>query len=216
MSERHETDAFGAAVQAAAAEVRAPQALRERLATLEAPPRRRRTHWPSVLAGALTALLVALVVVLGGGNDGPADVLDGVELALRAPTAPPPARDARDQRFTALRVGRVRVPDYGYGTGWEARGRRTDEVDGRRAVTLLYRTPAGRQVGYTVVDGTLPVPGDVARHAGGPRGPAEVRRDGAGVLTWRVQGQTCLLAGRGVGPDELRAAYDRVTGRLVP
>jgi hypothetical protein len=141
------------------------------------------------LTTAAAALAVALVLVLGSG--GPS-MDDAVALALRPPTAGAPAVDPNDPRRIQAQVGGVWFPNYDAYSGWRAVGSRTDEIGGRRAVTVAYRGSGG-PVSYTIVDGApLEVPsGARSRDYGGLR--ATVLRDG--VITWQQGGRTCILAG---------------------
>jgi hypothetical protein len=89
----------------------------------------------------------------------------------------------------------VRFPDYQERWGWRAVGARTDEVHGRRALTVVYRK-RGRGVHYTVVDGSpLELSGDRQRLEDGT--PVAVLRDGgARMVAWHEGGHTCILTSR--------------------
>jgi hypothetical protein len=99
-------------------------------------------------------------------------------------------------------VDGVAFPNYTYAwPRWRTVGARQDRIDGRDATTVVYRGPLG-DVGYTIVAGKPLAEPEGARYvsAGGLR-LAVVRRDGATVVTWRRDGHTCVLAGRGPGVE---------------
>jgi hypothetical protein len=117
---------------------------------------------------------------------------EAVALALRPPTTRAPAVDPADPGHVQAQVGGVRFPTY---ATFRAVGSRTDELDGRRAVTVTYRASGG-PVAYTIVDGApLAVPGDASwRDVAGFR--VAVLRDGTErVITWEQGGRTCIVAG---------------------
>jgi hypothetical protein len=135
------------------------------------------------------AVAVALLLVLGGGAP---RMDEAVALALRPPTTRAPAVDPGDPGHVQAQVGGVRFPTY---ATFRAVGSRTDELDGRRAVTVTYRASGG-PVAYTIVDGApLAVPGDASwRDVAGFR--VAVLRDGTErVITWEQGGRTCIVAG---------------------
>jgi hypothetical protein len=90
----------------------------------------------------------------------------------------------------------VRFPDWEARWGWRAVGARTDRLDGRRAVTVIYRK-GGSGVHYTIVDGApLPWPRGARRVTAG-RVRAAVLRDGdAALVVWNRRGHSCILASR--------------------
>jgi hypothetical protein len=189
-----ETEPIARRIREAAAEVHAPQRLHavvaEQTDRHRASRRRRLLATGGGAVGALAAVAVALVLVLGGG--GPA-IGDAAALALRPPTTGAPAVDPSDPGHVQAQVGGVRFPTY---ETWQAIGARTDDLGGRRAVTVAYRAGGGT-VGYTIVGGApLAVPGDAAwREIGGFR-VAVLRDRGEQVITWEQGGRTCILAGR--------------------
>jgi hypothetical protein len=167
---------IAAAILRTAATVSAPQALRERLAA-PAPPRRAPRAPRLALGGALAAVAAALVLLVSGGSP---TVQDVAAAALHAPTA----------------------PAVGTAAEWSAVGQRTDRVDGRRSVTVVYRR-AGQGVHYAIVDGApLAMPaGRVIRLGGHPY--TVLRHGGATIITWRADGHTCVLASRQAGESDL-------------
>lgn len=188
------TEHIARRISDAAASVHAPERLHARVAeeaARRAPVRRR------LVAGGIGALVgavaAALVLVLTLGTAGDPEMDDAVALALRPPTTAAPAVDPYDPDHLQAQVGGVRFPTY---EGWRAVGARTDELDGRRAVTVAYRAGGG-PVAYTIVGGTpLAVPEHAEWHDyGGNR--IAVLRDGAErVITWEQGGRTCIVAGR--------------------
>jgi hypothetical protein len=103
----------------------------------------------------------------------------------------------------------VWFPNYDYegDTGWRPIGSRTDDLDGRRAVTVAYKG-AGGPVSYTIVDGApLEVPKGVPWHEYA-RFRAAILRDDAGqrVIAWEKGGRTCIIAGKGADVSALLEA----------
>ena len=162
-----------------------------------APARRRRLFGlAGGLAAAAAAVIVALVIVLGSGG-GPA-IDDAVALAQRTPTSDAPAVDPTNPKRVQEQVGGVWFPNYDGYTGWKPIGSRTDDLDGRRAVTVAYQG-AGGPVSYTIVDGApLEVPKGVPWHDYARFRAAILRDDGGErVIAWEKGGRTCIIAGKG-------------------
>jgi hypothetical protein len=148
------------------------------------------------LAAAAAAVVVALVLVLGSGGGPP--IQDAVALAQRTPTRDAPAVDPTNPKRVDKQVGGVWFPNYEGYTGWKPIGSRTDDLDGRRAVTVAYQG-AGGPVSYTIVDGDpLEVPKGVPWHKYARFRAAILRDDGGErVIAWEKGGRTCIIAGRG-------------------
>jgi hypothetical protein len=202
-----ETERIARRIRDAADTVRAPDRLHERIAaqTSNRAPRRRRSVLALAggLAGGVAVAAVALVLVLGSG--GPS-MDDAVAVALRTPTTSAPAVDPTNTKRLEAHVGDVWFPNYGEYAGWRPIGSRTDEIDGRRAVTVAYQG-AGGPVNYTIVDGApLEVPEGVPWRDY-PRFRAAVLRPG--VITWEKGGRTCILAGENADLAALLHAADR-------
>lgn len=201
MPERHvpDSEAIGAAIRAAAAQVDVPPELRARIARdrQEAGARRRRRAPVLVAAAAgLVALAVALGVVLAPTAEGPPSVAEAARVALAPPTAPPPSVDPRDPRYVAAAVAGIRFPNYAYASGWRAAGGRADTL-GRRASRTVTYALGGDRVGYTIVDGPPLTGPPGARVASASGTPVRVARiDGALVVAWERAGHTCVLATR--------------------
>jgi anti-sigma factor RsiW len=199
------------AIATAAESTGAPLALRTRVEALSAPGRRHgdrrpsaRTRlggirWPGagLVAGALAAVLAAVVLV--GGGPGIEDV---AAAAVRPPTAavaPVPA----ESKVLREREGKVVFPNFAGKFDWQATGTRTDEIEGRETRTVFYEKD-GREIAYTVVGGDAldePDDADTATVEGTVLRALEA--DGREVVTWRRNGQTCVLSSTDVPRDEL-------------
>jgi hypothetical protein len=148
------------------------------------PARRRRLALSGAFAGAAAALVLALLLVLPGGAGGPT-VVEAAELGQLPATGPPPGQAGP-------------FPDWAKTFGWRATGRRVDELDGRRVVTVFYEKE-GRELAYSIVDGNaIPWPADWRRaEVAGTRFDHRAE-DGRLVVTWRRKdGRSCVLSGSG-------------------
>jgi hypothetical protein len=202
-----ESEAVGRRIRELAQDIQAPHALRARLADAQAAPDRHRggASWLRrprialpVLGGTLAAAAVAVVLIVGGGS-GPT-VGDAAALALEQPTAgAPKVVDVVDLDASE---GGITFPNYGYEwPKWKATGARHDRIGGRATTTVTYRGPKG-DVGYTIVDGKpLAIPDHARRLTKSGTALAIYVKDGATVVTWRRDGHTCVLAGRGAGVE---------------
>jgi hypothetical protein len=193
-----DTERIAQRIREAAATVHAPARLHERVAEerRRRAPARRRTLLAAggALAGAVAAGAAALVLVLGGGASGPT-IDEAVALALRPAAAGAPAVDPGDPGHLELGVGGVEFPNY---RGWHPVGARTDDIDGRRAVTVSYRSDDSGPVSYTIVDGApLKMPDGVKWRDYRGYHVALLRNDGERVVAWEQGGHTCIVAGRG-------------------
>jgi hypothetical protein len=187
------TEHIARRIRETAESVRAPDRLHasvaEQLALREPPRRRRLAAGLGVLAGAVAAIAVAVVLVLG---DGGPSIDDAVALALRPPATGAPAVDPYDRGHLEAEVGGVAFPNY---RTFAAVGSREDEIDGRRAVTVAYRA-SGRPVTYTIVDGApLRIPAGTEWHDYGGYRMAVIRSGEERVLAWEQGGRTCIVAG---------------------
>jgi hypothetical protein len=210
-----EGEAVGARIRALIDDVEAPATLRARVEAqrAEADVTRRRFSVPALpafgAAGALAAVVVALVLVLsGGGSTSGPSVADAAVLALARPTAAAPMVSATDPHLVDARIGGITFPNYGYQwPKWKTVGRRADTISGRAATTVTYRGPRG-DVGYTIVDGKPLAEPKGARHvtSNGLRF-AVLSKGDATVVTWRRAGHTCVLAGRGQGVEAQLVAF---------
>lgn len=205
-------------IEAVVRSVEAPTALRERIAaererTLIRRMVVKRMKLTGVLAGGAAVLGIAIGLLSLAGREDPS-ALDAARLAVRPPVAAAPAVDPQDPKLLRTAVGDVTFPS------WEAydlavTGRRSDEIDGRDAVTVFYEDAGGARIGYTVVDGAaLPWPdgAELVRRNGVD--VRVLRRDGRVLAFWRARGQTCIIsAPETVGEDRVvaLAAYDPYT-----
>jgi hypothetical protein len=149
--------------------------------------------WRLAPAGALAAVLVALIVLIPGG--GGSTVERAADLAKVPATAPAPATEG-----TVLHadVDGVRFPDWGAEFGWHESGMRRDRIDGRATTTVFYEH-TGHRIAYTIVSGPR-----IPR----PESARVVQRDGLeiavysdpahgghDVAVFERGGRTCVLAG---------------------
>jgi hypothetical protein len=154
-------------------------------------------------AGAIAAVLVVLGLfagrILDDGTSTPG-VRAVAPIALRAATAPAPATQSGGE-LLAARVGPIAFPTWTR-AGWRAVGARSDTVGGRALRTVFYVDAAGRRIGYAIADAQLPVAGGqlVTRRGEALR---VLARGATSIVTWRRDGRTCILAGRGVPVERL-------------
>ena len=199
--------AIGRAVEGTSA----PLALRARIERLEAESGRgrrlgrvrrrapaRRLSWliPAAAAMAAAALLVALVLPLGGLT---------VEDTLAAATRPidsPAMPDPQNDKLLAEQVDGVRFPNFAGKFGWRAVGARVDELEGRDMRTVFYER-GGKRIAYTIVAGEQLEWPDVEPTV---RDGVKLRpfdEEGREVVTWLRGGQTCVLSGDAVSSATL-------------
>jgi hypothetical protein len=185
-------------------ELRAPQRLRERVEQererARRPARRRRMSLGGALAGAAAAAVLAVALLLPGGAGGPS-VVEAAELAQRPATAAAP-QPGPPKLLDASAFG-LPFPDWAEKFGWEASGRRVDEIDGRRAVTVFYEKE-GKEIAYTIVSGDAldaPDPSAAATREG--TSILYVREGERTIVTWERGGRTCILSGTGVPATKL-------------
>jgi hypothetical protein len=177
-------------------EVRAPALLRARI---EAERRGRKAPktWRPALAGGLAAaaaFALLLALVLPGGAGGPS-VVEAAELAARPVQEAAPAPDDEQPKLLAARAEGLAFPNWAQEFGWRAAGRRVDEIDGRRAVTVFYEK-GGRRIGYTILSGeALEAPDDARTAVREDTTLQRLRADGRVVVTWLRGGHTCVLSG---------------------
>jgi hypothetical protein len=189
-----DTEIIARRIREASETVHAPQRLHRTVAAereRRAPSYRRRLLLTGGgLAGTLAAVVVALVLVLSPAGAPSLD--EAVALALQTPTAAAPKVDPSDPGLLQTSVGGVSFPTYPH---WQATGSRTDEVGGRRAVTVAYRSD-GKTVNYTIVDGEpLDVPREARSRSYEGFQFSVVPNADHRVITWEKDGRTCILAG---------------------
>jgi anti-sigma factor RsiW len=180
---------------------RAPQRLRARIeaARPSRPVRaRRRTTYIGGLAGALAAVVLALVLVLPSGTPGAPSVSQAAALAALAPAAPAPVPDPSQPTVKlGQNVGDVYFPNWTGRFGWRAVGQRSDRINGRPATTVYYDWH-GKRLAYTIVGApALRTPSARVTQLHGTV-LRTLMLHGRLVVTWRRSGHTCVLSGRGV------------------
>jgi hypothetical protein len=179
----------------------APETLRRRVRAAET-PRPRRLAWLAP-ATAAAALLVAAVLVLGGLLAGTPSVEQAAALAARSATEPTPPAVAGQPELLARDVEGVTFPEWGKKFGWHADGARTDEIAGRRAVTVFYRHQDHR-IGYTIVSGDpLEVPANAHRMRVNGLDLAIYHDGHRTVAVFERGGHTCILAGHVIHHDTM-------------
>ncbi len=179
---------------------RAPAWLRARLEPESRRRRRRRLSFSMPLAGGLAAgaaFAILLVLLLPGGAGGPT-VVEASELAAQRAEAPAPGPVRSKPALLDVRAEGLAFPNWAEAFGWRATGRREDEIDGRRAVTVFYEK-GGRRIGYTILSGDpidAPDEASTANREGLTlRG---LSADGRVIVTWLRGGHTCVLSGTDV------------------
>jgi hypothetical protein len=198
-----------------ALDVAAPDSLRDTIQVMagEARPsrehrssaRRWSTRWSLAGAGALAAVaVVALLLALTAHTSAPPTVLQTSTLALARATSVSPA-ESPDGTQLSTSVDGVAYPYWGKRFGWRTSGARTDRLGGRTIMTVFYTDARSRRIGYSIVAGpALSAPDARLVRAGGTSFRV-LRQDGATIVTWRRDGHTCVLAGRGVSQSTLLA-----------
>lgn len=148
-------------------------------------------------AGAVAAVLLVVLAIGGDGGGGSAEpgVRAVAPIALRQATAPAPAARPGGELLTA-QAGPIAFPTWTR-VGWHAVGARSDTIRGHELQTVFYADTAGRRIGYAIADAPLPVGGGQVVTRRGAR-LRVLDRGATSVVTWRRDGRTCILAGRGV------------------
>jgi hypothetical protein len=184
---------------------RAPAWLRARVQPEARRRERRRFSFSLPLAGGLAAgaaFAVLLALLLPGGAGGPT-VVEASELAAQPAMAPAPSPVRSEPAVLDARAEELAFPNWAREFGWRATGRREDEIDGRRAVTVFYEKD-GRRIGYTIVSGDpIDPPGEAStanREGVVLRG---LSAGGRTIVTWLRDGHTCVLSGTDIEPAAL-------------
>jgi hypothetical protein len=194
-------------LQAARGRDRAPAELRARIEASRPSPAtrvRRRAGYGAALAGALAAIVLALVLVAPAGTPGAPSFGEAAALGTLAPSAPAPAPDPDAPAVQLNRnVENVYFPNWATRLHWRAIGERTDHIDGRVAVTVFY-DGRGARVAYTIVAApALEVPNAKRMLLDGTEFQT-LRLDRRAVVTWRRDGHTCMLSAASVPATTLR------------
>jgi anti-sigma factor RsiW len=191
-------------------EARAPAGLRARLEAERrdrAPAARSPGSWlrrPALAGGLAAAATFALLLafLLPGGAGGPS-VVEAAELSARPSEASAPRPDPAQPKLLAAQAEGLPYPNWTQEFGWRSAGRRVDEIDGRRAVTVFYEKE-GRRIGYTILSGDpLDTPENARKAVRDGTTLRSLTDDGRVIVTWLRDGRTCVLSGSGVEPDVL-------------
>jgi hypothetical protein len=185
----------------------APAGLRRRLeAERSAPSRRvRRSRFAigGALVGAAAAAALVAVLVLPSGAGGPT-VVEAARLSdLPATQASVPV-DTTNPKLLDAEVSGVPFPNLNQEFAWHEAGKRSDEVDGRRAVTVFYERP-GDRIGYTILSGNpIDPPADAQGSVQNGVELKTINGGGHAIVTWLRDGRTCVVSGKGVSATDLR------------
>jgi hypothetical protein len=192
----------------------APESLRARVRAPER-PRSRPLTWLAPAAAAAALLVAVILVVPGLLAGGPPSVEQAAALASRVATEPTPAMVAGHPELLARDVDGVTFPEWGEKFGWHASGARTDEIAGRRAVTVFYRHMEHR-IGYTIVSGPpLKVPANAHRMRVNGVDLAIYHDGDRTVTVFERGGHTCVLAGHVIHHDTMpKLASWRASGAI--
>jgi hypothetical protein len=205
---------------AAMTSVRAPAALRERIAaerdrTLIRRVVVKRMKLTGAMAGFAATLGVAVALVAPSGNAAP-NPLDAAALALRASVTAAPRPDLTHPKILRVSVGGVPFPTWSQRFPWKAVGQRADSVGGRSTLTVFYDNPAGVRLGYTIVDGkALAWPAGTRTVV---RNAVEVHvlhRGGRVMAFWREHGRSCIISAPESVPETRMIALASSTDYLA-
>ncbi len=185
-----------------------PPRLRARLVQQRVQPRpqRRVLGRPALAAGGLTAatlvagVLLAAFVLMRSSDP---TTIEAAALGIKpAQSATAPAPDRERPALLNKREATLPFPNFAGKFGWRATGVRHDNLDGRRATTVFYKSE-GRRLAYTIVGGSaLEWPDGRAVMRQGTRF-VSFTHTGRANVTWLRRGHTCVLSGRGVKREEL-------------
>ncbi len=203
-------------VRDAAAEVRAPDSLRERLQTIapqaalepdrarrsrRAPSRSSAPRIPRLLAG-LAAVAAAVLVILAvslSGTSGSPTVAQAAALATLPPTLPAPHHVHSGSDLVNESAAGVPFPYWEDQFHWRTIGARSDTVSGRSVTTVFYVDRHGRRLAYAIVGGApLPWPSGAQTVVRNGVHMAVVTNAGRTIVTWERAGHSCVLAATGV------------------
>ena len=202
-------------IHEARASDRAPDQLRARIERMRPSERtraRRRLQYGGAFAVVLAAAATAFLLILPAGTPGAPSLSQAASVALRGPAGPLyKARGSTPPASVGADIEEVYFPDWSHKFGWRAVGERTDQINGRKAVTVYY-DGHGQRIAYTIVAApALKQPAASTRWLHG----TELRTlglDGRLVVTWRRAGHTCILSAAGVSP----AVLQRLAAWKVP
>ena len=156
--------------------------------------RRRRLGVAFSAAAVLAAVAVIFVVLSVSGGPAAPSVAAAAQLALQAPSGPPPGTVPGTGKLAANVEG-VSFPDYLASYGWRPVGVRHGHVGGRPA-TVVYYEKGGMRLGYAIVAGPgLPLPTQAASTTRSGVQFQTLTLHAQQVVTWRNQGHTCVMVG---------------------
>jgi hypothetical protein len=162
--------------------------------------RRRRVAIAGALAGAVTAVALAAVLIVPSAES--PTVVEAARLS-DGPTTGSVAVDPQNGRLLAADVEGVPFPNWSHEFGWREDGTRTDRLDGRSARTVFYERD-GKRVAYTIVSGKgIPAPGGSSPATRNGVQLHSLADGGRRVVTWWRDGRTCVLSSADVGDPEL-------------
>ena len=173
---------------------RAPSHLRRQLDEVSARAGRRRTR-PRAFrrltllpaAGVLAAIIVALVLVLGGGTSVSPAIARAAAIGARAALPPATLSPGAEQSQGVIPIYSTggHFPDWRSNGGWHEEGFGLDHLDGRALVTVDYAH--GRQlVAYSIAEAPV--------LAGQRAGFSSFTLGHRTVVSWTEAGQSCLLS----------------------
>lgn len=155
----------------------------------------------AVLAAAVVVAALAVLLLSGGNGVAAPSITKTALLAYSPPTASAPRVDqAHPKLLRATFVG-ITLPNYESQFGVRVTGQRSDELGGRKLLTVYYRLRNGEPMSYSIVSGTplaTPHQATLVKFRGVQiRGYSD---HGLGIVTLVRKGHTCVLAGKtGVG-----------------
>lgn len=193
-----ENERRAVAVLHAARSERAPTGLKARIEAQRderrPPSMRLRVAYGGGLAGALAAIGLALALILPAGAPGAPSISEAAALAVRGATSAAPAPGVNEPGSQlGQRVGPVYFPDWAKQFGWRATGQRSDRLNGRLADTVYYRWHDDT-IAYTIVAApALHIPPASRMNLHGTE-LWTLKLGGRQVVTWRRNGQTCVLS----------------------
>lgn len=212
MSERPVQDETDVTDYIRSIDVAAPRALHERVDALVAERSAGRSGlrsgrrgamggsaraWGLAGVGMLALVVLALVLVTGGGTASAPTTQSAASLALRPATLPAPAQSRGQPRQLAAAVDGVAFPYWEDRYGWRATGARIDHVAGREITTVFYANARGQRIGYAIVGGS-PAPaldaGNSTWRDGSDYHLLTIR--GHPAVAWLRAGHLCVIAGQ--------------------
>ena len=205
-----------ALVRDAAADVLAPDSLRERVKTIvpeaaradgtargsrRAPRRSSTSRRPRLLAGlaAVAAAVLVAVALSASGTSGGPTVAQAAALATRPSTLPAPRHAGAHSYLVDRTAAGVPFPYWEDRFHWRTVGARTDAVAGRSVTTVFYVDRHARRLAYAIVSGApLPWPSGAQTVVRNGVHMAVVNGAGTSIVTWERAGHSCVLAATGV------------------